>query len=187
MNARFLGITAFPLALLVTACSTGPVLDGSDGESRGSTEDTVELASEGPGSGFERTGTKTGFADGNCQGPRADAAREAALTSLRERASASGADYVKVVGSGPMEERGMCANDVFRVSGVTYKRAESGEEASEAEADAGAASADEPTAPEGTSESTADKLEELENLREEGLITDDEYERLREQVLDEAF
>lgn len=188
MNARFLLITALPLTLLVTACSTGPVLDSGDGEVTDTARDAPELATEDPGTGFERMGTKTGFADGNCQGPRADATRSSALDSLRERASASGADYVKVVGSGPMDERGMCANDVFRVSGVTYGRAASSEEgAPEAEPDTGGASAARTATPEGASESTADKLEELENLREEDLISDDEYERLREQVLDEAF
>ena len=188
MNPRFLVSTALPLTLLVTACSTGSVLESGDGEVTDTAQDAPELAREDPGPGFERMGTKTGFADGNCQGPRADTTRSSALDSLRERATASGADYVKVVGSGPMDERGMCANDVFRVSGVTYGRAASSEEgAPEAEPDTGGASAGGTTTPEGASESTADKLEELENLREEGLISDDEYERLREQVLDEAF
>ncbi len=177
-------VTALPLA--IGACGSLPAEGGGN-------VDAVELGRKEPGSGFERLQRLTGYADGDCEGPRADDRLAAARDDLRRRAAGSGADYVRVVGTGALSERGRCSDEVYRITGIGYTRA-SGDKAparsdgdSDAEATSKQATTDESMPAQSKERSTADELAELEELRQRGLISESEYERLRSNVLDEAF
>lgn len=143
----------------------------------------------------------TGYAEGECDGPRAERSLVQARADLRQRAAARGAEHVRVLGVGPLANRGHCQDDAFRVTGVPYVQATDSEASERQTADDQAAETETTTQDAGTlpkpdrrptssaerSAGTADKLAELEELREKDLISEQEYQRLRERVLDDAF
>lgn len=177
-------VLLLPLAL--GACGSFP----TDGEGN---PESVELGTKEPGSGFERLQRLTGYADGDCEGPQADDRLASARDDLRRRAAGSGADYVRVVGTGPLSERGRCSDEMYRISGVGYARASGNEASARSGDDSDTDKATQRTTTESSTpapdqeRSTADKLAELDELRERGLISESEYQRLRRKVLDEAF
>ncbi|KAF0286008.1 hypothetical protein BA899_05480 [Spiribacter sp. SSL99] len=106
----------------------------------------------------------------NIQSSRRAAEKEA-RTVLMQRAKNNGADYIWVDGTGDISERGFCTNGFYRIIGEGFAEFES--------------RGSENTAP--ATDSLAGRLEELEALRDRGLINQNEYEQLRERVLDEAY
>jgi hypothetical protein len=195
MTMRRLATAVIPVSFLAAACGTIPGMSSSQAERTAVDPDTVQLTTEHPGTGYRRMSQMTGYAEGECQGPRAERSLSQARSDLRERAAASGADYVRVLGVGPLANRGGCQDDTYRVSGVPYVKTDdtpSSDGGPSDDADTSSEAASSSSTPEKRSEpaadsSTADKLAEIEALREKGLISEQEYQRLRERVLDEAF
>jgi len=186
MGTLRIAFTVIFLSLLAGGCSTLPGTEREDTQARAG---SVRLATEAPGEGYTEMRSITGYAEGECQSPLADEHRAEALADLRQRAAATGADHVKVIGSGALAERGFCATDIYRVSGIGYRLEATADEAHAGESEAGDGAeveAPETPSPE-TAGDTAEKLRELEALREQDLVSESEYERLRERILDEAF
>ena len=165
---------------LVTGCSTD--LDFSTADfglgSLGSPAATptsaseVELGLEPPQFDARSTGRHRGITRANCNSTSSlEAAQKEALELLRRRAANNGADYVRLAGSGDLEDRGFCSEGFFRVDGEGF-----------VELDLQPAQAGENVA-----DSLTARLEELDALLERGLINQSEYDQLREQVLDEAY
>lgn len=191
-----------PLSVVLTACSGLPDMP-SVGANRSGADptnpDSVTIADRPPGSDYRSLGKVSGYARGNCKGPQATQQRSEAVDNLRKRAAADGADYVRVNGSGTIADRGVCTtDDVYRITGTAYTKANKTETtnpdtAAQSADDSPASKTDNATrsAPDNNGDNlegnTADKLKKLESLRRQGLITEAEYERLRERVLDEAF
>jgi len=180
-----------PLSLLVAACGILPGAGAADTQAQGPDPESVEMATDEPGSGYQRLQKFNGYVKGECRSPRAGKLRAEALDSLRLQAAKGGADYVHVIGTCPLEERPSCGNEVYRISGVGYRLAGAGDDAADTGSRAGgqgqSGKASQGTNAPERGKSTAAKLRELEALREQDLISEAEYERLRERILDEAF
>ncbi len=133
----------------------------------------VVIGTEPPDFDARSTGRHRGIARANCNSNSSvEEARQEALELLRRRAANNGADYIRLTGSGSIDERGSCLDGFFRLDGVGFA-----ELTTTRQADSGMSPADTLTA----------RLEELDALLERGLINQSEYDQLRQQVLDEAY
>lgn len=170
----------------------------TESQKSSSAETSVELGATEPGRGYRRLDEVSVAVEANCKGLRATNNRSEAQKGLRQNAAAEGADYVWVTGDGPIEGRGKCSDDVFRLDGIAYSR-EAGasspgtqpaseEDASERQEQTRKRDRTKSSGAESSQTTgTAEKLSKLERLREQDLISESEYERLRQKVLDEAF
>lgn len=132
----------------------------------------VKLGTEPPEFNARSTGNHRGIAQASCNINRSlDAARDEALSLLRKRAASNGADYVRVSGSGDLMDRGFCVDGYLRIDGEGFVELKN-----TGTSDRGQAV-----------DSLSSRLEELEGLRDRGLLDQAEYEQLRERVLDEAY
>lgn len=146
--------------------------DSSTNPDSSTTEQGVELGTEPPTFNARSTGSHRGIAKAECNIDQdLETARREAEQLLRRRAAAAGADYVHVSGSGPLDARGFCVDGYLRIDGEGFAR----------QAPVKRDTAD------NTADSLSGRLEELEALRERGLLNQNEYEQLRERVLDEAY
>lgn len=121
-----------------------------------------------------QVGRYTTYARTDCNSDRERrAAFDETLEKLRTNAVEDGADYLRVLGTGALETRGLCHNDMFQLTGVAFRE----ENIPQGMAGGGQGSTDSLTA----------RLEELDALLERGLISDSEHQQLRERVLNEAY
>ena len=136
---------------------------------------TMEVSTEVPQVGARQTGRHRGMARTDCNDDNdVQAAYSRALEDLRIKAANDGADCLRVLGSGPLDERGFCTDDYYRLNGVGFLVLN--QNAGMTEGSNG-----------NSVDSLTGRLEELDSLRSRGLITDGEYEQLREQVLNDAY
>lgn len=175
------------LALLVTAALAGGcgVLPGG-GASQQTAAGEVRIGTAPAPRGSEQVGRYTENVRSTCASALAErAAFDRALAGLRERAAADGVSYLRVLGTGELEERGRCDEDFFRLSGIGYRDAP--EAAGPPARDGGSGGTGAVTAPPDRAGALTERLQELETLRERGLISAEEYRELRERVLDQAY
>lgn len=170
------------------------VLGGGSGNSDASEAtplSELEVGTEAAPRGYEQLGRYSGDVRTRCvtAGDREEAF-ERALERMREQASADGATYLRVLGTGSLEDRGVCDDDVFRITGLGFRAGgdapaptASGDRTGEEGNDAATRSGD----GEQAGPSLTERLEEIETLRERGLIDAEEYEALRERVLERAY
>lgn len=173
-------LTLAASTLLVAGCAVAP-----RGELTPAAE-SVRVVAEKPQGNFEDLGRVTGYGGPGCDNPSTfEDSRRRAWISLRNKAAAEGATVVRVVGAGELESRGGCMRDQYQVTGIALRP---GTETSAPEP-ASTAGDPAPAAPTAAPESrsTADQLSELIELRERGLISEQEYQNLRDQVLENAF
>ena len=198
------------LAGLLAGCSSlSPESFGFGGNREEGDPESVEVGTEDPPSELERIGRYQGNVPSQCA-TRAERGRvlESALNKMRTRAARAGATYMRVLGTGPLEERGECFDGFFRITGVAYGPEDAAEETARDEsrdrsADEGSdrdeardSGGEQDTrrdadairsAPDASRDSLTSRLEEIETLRERRLLSQEEYEQLRDRVLDAAY
>lgn len=178
------------VTLLLGGCS---LLGGGIGDAPRPADATplsaLEVGTRTAPRGSEQLGRYTRTVDTRCTSQRERSqAFEEALAGLRREASEDGATYLRVLGTGPLETRGFCDDDTFRLSGLGYRPGLAAESAASAGGEPAAGTGSRGTVDRSTPrDSLTARLEEIEALRERGLITADEYEQLRERVLDQAY
>lgn len=135
----------------------------------------MESGTDVPAVNALETGRHRGIAKANCGSEDGLVAGYGdALKELRIKAANGGADYLRIRGTGPIESRGFCDEGYYRLDGTGYRIA------------AQANSGDKPASVT-NADTLTERLEELEVLRERGLITNDEYVQLRQRVISEAY
>jgi len=140
----------------------------------------LTISTRAPGNEFRRVDQFTRYARVNCNiASQRDAGLEIIVRKLRDEAAAGNADYLRIVGAGPLYNRGICDEHQLQLSGSAYQR-DMGGQTGTATGKAGGTAAP-------ATDSLSGRLEELEALRDRGLINQNEYEQLRERVLDEAY
>ncbi|QGM21208.1 hypothetical protein GJ672_02245 [Spiribacter sp. 2438] len=137
----------------------------------------MEIGVELPAGDAIDTGRRRGIASADC---RRDEGRQAgyeeALQELTIKVANDGADYLQVLGNGPLESRGSCRDGYYRLNGRGFRTADAGPATSADTGEPADAAAPEPG-------SLTARLEEIEALRDRGLINRDEYEQLRQHIL----
>lgn len=122
-----------------------------------------------------QVGRYTTYARTDCNSNRERRAAFAeTLAKLQDNASNDGADYLRVLGTGALETRGLCHNDMFQLTGVAFR------EENLPQGNGGGSTT-------ASTDSLTTRLEELDTLLERGLISDTEHAQLRDRVLNEAY
>lgn len=172
-------------SLTLTACGMMPGNNAANAEAEPPEEITAPAAetlstpgltvsTDDPETFSRQVGRYTTYARTDCNSDRERrAAFNETLEKLRANAVEDGADYLRVLGTGSLESRGLCHNDMFQLTGVAFRE----ENIPQGGMTGGQSSTDSLTA----------RLEELDALLERGLLSDSEYEQLRERVLNEAY
>ncbi len=159
------------------AASTEPPAEPAEISAEAVSTAGLTVGTDDPESLSRQIGRYTTYARTDCNSDRARrAAFMETLEKLKANALDDGADYLRVLGTGGLETRGLCHNDMFQLTGVAFR---------------------EEVFPQGmmmgnggaqmTTDSLTSRLEELDALRERGLLTDGEYQQLRDRVLNEAY
>jgi hypothetical protein len=156
------------LAIVVglSACASQPiVLDP------GAT--AVKVAKSDPTDNFEEVGPVSGFHGQGCGAFGSLGTYEGAVTDLKNNAHRMQGNYVQIFTITEPHLRGGCFDNVYKLSGTAYRQVR-----------------DLPSPTpivEQKKQSTAEKLAELQSLRSQNLITAEEYEKLRQEVLSQAY
>lgn len=168
-----------PIALTLTACGGSvPTLDVFGGGNLVSAQAvdpaSVVISRDLPELTAQQTGLYNSANAANCRtAPGRQAAFDAAIQALREKAARDGADHLRINGIGPLEERGDCSMNVFRLNATGYAHL-----ADTPEAEASAPSVE---------DSLTTRLTEIDALLNRGLINRQEHSDLRERILDQAY
>ena len=136
------------------------------------------VSTESPGNDYLSLGQFTRYSRADCDIPSGrHGAVEETVRKLRDEAVARDADYLYILGTGDLFERGMCSERMFQLTGKAFVERMPASSGNGAGGGSAGASTDSLTA----------RLEELDALLERGLINQSEYDQLRQQVLDEAY
>lgn len=153
---------------------------GSDSADGSGAQADVEVIADSPGPAARRLDRYTVFEQASCNNTAEQAAAfDSAVNQLKQSAAADNANIVRVLGTGRLENRGMCNDGTFQLTGLAYSDTETAEQPADQAANSVTTQTE--------TDTVTARLEELEALRDRGLINDNEYEQLRSRVLDEAF
>ena len=141
--------------------------------------ENMTIGTELPEGNAIDTGRARGVGRGDCRTPSGlEEGYDNALRDLRIKVANDGADYLQILGRGPIGERGMCDEGYYRIDGRGFRTQGFADSTTAGSASGNAGR---------SADSLTSRLEELEALRERGLITEQEYEQLRERVLSDPY
>ena len=121
-----------------------------------------------PGGSFFELGPVTGVDGRGCGDDGKRGSRDGAVASLMKNAFAQGGSYVQVFSMYEPRQMGDCFVNTYRINGTAYR---------EAKADSAKAAASSPRG------DVVQSLRELQKLREEGVITPQEFDRLKTKII----
>lgn len=82
----------------------------------------VQVGSSSPGAGYVQIGPITAIHGGGCGLYGSEGNYEGAMTILRNKAAAMGADYVQILSQEGEHMTGMCLDRAYTISGYAFKR-----------------------------------------------------------------
>jgi hypothetical protein len=129
--------------------------------------ETVRVATSHPGSSFLELGPVTGVDGVGCGDSGRRGNFDSAVSSLMKNAFAMGGTHVQVIALHEPRQMGDCFVNVYRVSGTAYREARSDVKGATAPARG----------------DVVQQLRELQRLREEKVITEQEFERLKTRMI----
>lgn len=125
--------------------------------------ETVRVETRHPGPAFFEIGPVSGVDGQGCGDDGKRGTRDRAVASLMKNAFAMGGTHVQVMGLYEPRQMGDCFVNVYRVSGIAYREAKAAAQAPHGDA--------------------VQQLRELQRLRQEGAISEPEFERLKARVI----
>jgi uncharacterized protein DUF4156 len=150
--------------LVLAACAQAPIqLDPG--------AQAVKVGKSDPMDNFEEVGPVSGFSGNGCGGFGHLGIYETAVTDLKNKANAIGGTYVQIFTITEPHFRPGCFDNIYKISGTAYRQVRE-------------APSPLPIVDRQKSQTTAERLMELNDLRTKGLISDAEYTKLRQQALE---
>jgi hypothetical protein len=132
--------------------------------------ETVRVATGHPGASFVELGPVTGIDGIGCGDSGKRGNFDSAVSSLMKNAFTMGGTHVQVLAVYEPRKMGDCFVNIYRISGTAYR-------------DAKAAPAPVGAAKQQPSGDVVQQLRDLQKLREEKVITDQEFERLKTRMI----
>lgn len=134
----------------------------------------VRVAKSDPPHDYAEVGHLTGSDGAGCGAFGSRGTYEGAVNSLKNQAHAIGADFVQIFTITEPHFRPGCFDNVYTISGSAYKKS--------------ASANPNPTKPaNSTNSSIVEKMAALKELRDRGLITDDEFNSQRKKLLENSL
>jgi Short C-terminal domain len=125
--------------------------------------ETVRVSTSHPGGSFVELGPVTGIDGRGCGDDGTLGRRDGAVSSLMKNAFTMGGTHVQVLALYEPRQMGECFVNVYRISGTAYREAK-------------AASSSPRT-------DVVQSLREAQKLRDDGVITPQEFERLKTKII----
>lgn len=132
--------------------------------------ETVRVATSHPGASFFELGPVTGIDGQGCGDSGRLGKHDSAVSSLMKNAFAMGGTHVQVLAVYEPRQMGDCFVNIYRISGTAYR-----------EAKAAAVPARGAQQPQGVD--VVQQLRELQRLRDEKVINEQEFERLKARMI----
>jgi hypothetical protein len=129
--------------------------------------ETVRVSTGHPGGSFLELGPVTGVDGRGCGDDGTRGSRDGAVASLMKNAFAMGGTHVQVVALYEPRQMGNCFVNTYRINGTAYR---------EAKADSAQAA----SSPRGD---VVQSLRDLQKLRQDGVITPQEFDRLKTKII----
>ena len=126
--------------------------------------ETVRVATNHPGGSFVELGPVTGVDGQGCGDSGKRGSRDGAVSSLMKNAFAMGGTHVQVLALHEPRQMGECFVNAYRINGTAYREAKS-------------------AAQPASGNDVVQSLRDLQRLRDEGTITQQEFERLKAKVI----
>ena len=125
--------------------------------------ETVRVETSHPGPAFFELGPVSGTDGQGCGDEGLRGKRDRAVASLMKNAFAMGGTHVQVMALYEPRQMGDCFVNIYRVSGTAYREAKA--------------------APQAARGDPVQQLRDLQRLRQEGAITEQEFERLKARLI----
>lgn len=132
--------------------------------------ETVRVGTSHPGASFSEVGSVSGVDGEGCGKSGSLGSREGAVASLMKNAFALGGTHVQVFAVFEPRQMGDCFVNIYRISGTAYREAR-------------AASLPLRAAPQPPGGDVVQALRDLQKLRDEGAITQPEFEKLKARII----
>jgi hypothetical protein len=154
------------MRLPILACTALTILIGCAGKQAAPPApgaETVRVATSHPGASFVELGPVSGIDGVGCGDSGRRGNFDSAVGSLMKNAFAMGGTHVQVTGLYEPRQMGDCFVNVYRISGTAYREAK--------------------TAAASARNDVVQQLRELQRLRDEKVITEQEFERLKVRMI----
>jgi Short C-terminal domain len=125
--------------------------------------ETVRVSTGHPGSSFLELGPVTGVDGRGCGDDGKRGSRDGAVASLMKNAFAMGGTHVQVLTLYEPRQMGDCFVNTYRINGTAYREAKATSASSRSD--------------------VVQSLRELQKLREDGVITPQEFDRLKTKII----
>jgi Short C-terminal domain len=126
--------------------------------------ETVRIATNHPGGSFVELGPVTGVDGQGCGDSGKRGSRDGAVSSLMKNAFAMGGTHVQVIALYEPRQMGDCFVNTYRINGTAYREAKSAAQTV-------------------SRNDVVQSLRELQKLREDGVITPQEFDRLKTKII----
>jgi len=130
--------------------------------------ETVRVQTSHPGDSFVELGPVAGIDGRGCGDEGTRGRHDGAVSSLMKNAFAMGGTHVQVLAVYEPRQMGECFVNVYRISGTAYREAKAASLAPRAAA---------------TGPDVVQQLRDLQRMRDEGAITQQEFERLKARII----
>ena len=145
------------LIVMVSGCAGKRPVEPAPGA------ETVRVETSHPGAAFFELGPVSGTDGQGCGDDGLRGKRERAVASLMKNAFAMGGTHVQVKALYEPRQMGDCFVNIYRVSGTAYRGVKA--------------------APQGSGSDPVQQLRDLQRLRQEGAISEQEFERLKARII----
>ena len=165
MNSKI--VVLLSLLLAIAGCATAPPMQLTQGAGN------VLVAKSDPGDNYEIIGPVSGFDGEGCGGFGYTGSYERATTSLRNRTYVMGGNYAQIISLTEPHLIGRCFYNEYVIRATAYKKVRN-QPSPTPIVDAG-------------EEKLTKKLRELKKLLDDGILSKEEYEKQKNNLLEKGF
>ncbi|MBI3378507.1 MAG: hypothetical protein HY035_08950 [Nitrospirae bacterium] len=151
--------------VFLSGCVTIPVVSLRPGA------EAVKVGKADPLDNYQEVGPVSGYDGKGCGGFGYYGTYERAVTDIKNRAYEKGADYIQIFTITEPHLRGDCFDNLYKLSGTAYKKVR--------DMPSPTPIVNKPTG----NDALVEKMRFLKQLRDEGLITEKQFEEKRQQLL----
>lgn len=162
--------------VFIAACATRAPIPLDEGA------DNVQVSKTEPGEGYKIVGLITAIDGKGCGDFGIEGNRENAITIIKNDAHALGGDYAQLLNVTEPHVSGGCYDNKYIINATAFKKTDGTETAAQVE------DAPTTTQPTGTeAEDFTKKLRELKALRDDGILSEQEYQQQKQRLLEKGI
>ncbi len=163
--------------VFISACATKPIPldDGAD---------IVRISETEPGEGYKVVGLLTATNGHGCGDFGVEGNRENVITTLKNDAHALGSDYVQILNVIEPHVSGGCYDNKYIINATAFKKSHGSEAVTQKDSPSDAQATQSNDA---SDEAFTKKLRELKALRDDGILSEEEYQQQKQRLLEKGI